>query len=947
MTAQGRQPHQTGRGPTEKFLGADCAGQGPFVVLGLSPDDATDENILKALERRLEQINSHAESGTPEADEVRLAIHAAAAQLLDPAVRQHIQVRANGSSNASTTAAVSPTARLALEHDAILTLAMFGGWNKRSLRRLASLAHARGMSSAQLADALGNLAIRRNGSKRATKNPTGQVPPPAAQGLQQPSPIAAQHEPSAEEVDPAAHHMGNLLLIGGIIFVGVVIVVGLSLMLINDPKTTASPVDPGTPSATTSPEIDVASVDSLPESSSSRGTKSAVELAKNANLPAYQRAKAELEVAIEGLEFDAVEAQASFEAAISHLSGAWTLLQDDELIAIHSGLLEFLYRSAADGSGINPVQAVGEGAFLLGDESLRVVPEDIPRVVWSVGMLTRLSRENDLSASTVSLIESSLGAALGGGRPRIDPTFHSGAVAAIAQLAARLTPSQEAPAEIGKVSKIWERWAQVVEHVCRDNPQQRAQLLLVGIESLLLGELEPAQNRDISSSIAILVTKLTWREDEGSRKWLLRWFNHRGISNVDLNAVTTALATKSAAPGVDLTMVLSAAASDRSRTDMRSAYAKAWNMQSESQRQEIEAAWIREARDAVEQSLGARSPVEHMAAAAVNARLCEAGRWLWRGESSQSTVLLGKGNDDINDVLNVSRDAKAGTVLTVHSGDGQWATEYLAAGHMIPVRLELLSKKSRKNAMDPVDAEVVATEAFFGSPREVQGRAKQLVLANSENPAMINALLELVPRVPRTQNNSRLIEQMCLVSLGDVTLADWPKEARRALVQLLVEKLAAEGNLGAIDRLAAIFADSYAARSLAQPLDPDASYTPSPVAPDDAVQTIWDDRIQTAERLIPSHSSTRTLDQIRRRRIARVSTVSGAAQLFAAEQTSLVELMTYIISAQEPEHADAAALVNADMAAQRRKAKTVFEQINLTERAFLRLWLIRHGEAIS
>ena len=380
---------------------------------------------------------------------------------------------------------------------------------------------------------------------------------------------------------------------------------------------------------------------------------------------------------------------------------------------------------------------------------------------------------------------------------------------------------------------------------------------------------------------------------------------------------------------------------------MRSAYARAWNMEGETLRQEVEAVWIREARQSVEESLNARSPVEHLAAAATSSRLSQAARWLWKGESSEATAILEKGNDDIKSLLDSADNAQRATVLAVHSGDGQWAAKYLAAGHMIPVRLELLAKKSRDRSMDPVDAEVVAAEAFYGSPRDVQSRAKQLVLGNSENPAMINALLELVPRVPRTQANSRLIEQVCLVTLCDVGLDQWPKQARQALVQFLIEKLAAEGSLGVIDRLASIFADSYALRSRAQPIGPDASYTPVHITPEDSVLAIWNDRNQIAERLIPSHSSTLTLEQIRRRRMARVSNISGAAQLFAAEQTSLVELTAYIIAAEDPEHAEAAALIVADMASQRRKAKTIFEQINVTERAFLRLWLIRHGEAFS
>jgi hypothetical protein len=77
----------------EKFLGPSSRDRGPFGLLGLHPAHVEEDDVLAGLRARLQQTASHPEGFTPEADEVRLAIHAAAAQLLDHATRQAMIAR--------------------------------------------------------------------------------------------------------------------------------------------------------------------------------------------------------------------------------------------------------------------------------------------------------------------------------------------------------------------------------------------------------------------------------------------------------------------------------------------------------------------------------------------------------------------------------------------------------------------------------------------------------------------------------------------------------------------------------------------------------------------------------------------------------------------------------------------------------------------------------------
>ncbi len=135
--------------PVEKYLGRAAAQGGPFALLGLTPDDCTQELIIVQLQRQLARLAANPDAATHEADEVRLALHAAAAKLLEgaPSLRTPEVSAAMAGSGITTT-------QLAIERAIVATLAQFGGWNSRSLHRLTLIAHSQGISHAELVQAV-------------------------------------------------------------------------------------------------------------------------------------------------------------------------------------------------------------------------------------------------------------------------------------------------------------------------------------------------------------------------------------------------------------------------------------------------------------------------------------------------------------------------------------------------------------------------------------------------------------------------------------------------------------------------------------------------------------------------------------------------------------------------------------------------------------------------
>ena len=138
--------------PVPMFFGP--TGPGPFALLGLAAADVDPAHVFEALHQRLAQLAKHPQFATPAGEEVNLALHAAAAQLCDPAIRGILVRTWSGDStgeysrrleDGSGTAELEVPIGLEIERDLHLAIGLSGGWNARAMERLAIACRSKGI----------------------------------------------------------------------------------------------------------------------------------------------------------------------------------------------------------------------------------------------------------------------------------------------------------------------------------------------------------------------------------------------------------------------------------------------------------------------------------------------------------------------------------------------------------------------------------------------------------------------------------------------------------------------------------------------------------------------------------------------------------------------------------------------------------------------------------
>lgn len=563
----------------------------------------------------------------------------------------------------------------------------------------------------------------------------------------------------------------------------------------------------------------------------------------------------------------------------------------------------------------------------------RIAAHEVWRVAFAVGMCARAANESELPSPVRERARAAVIDAIGEAPPSAG-AFWAGASAALVRMPRLLVGLPDA-GDAG-AENAWRRWLDAVESAMWDAPRAREETLVDAAEILL--EHASAREPDVStrSIIGRVLDEVDFSANGAGRRAVIRWLDEVGtIATRELAATIQHIARQrqnASLAGVEL---LSSAASDDERGRFRDLLSSRWALSSPAFEASIRSRWRNALSAALADDVDAADDSALLERASRLSWISAAAAAVWRGDAQAATIALSRAER-----LDFAASPPASSVSLTSpvapvEGDGRWAARYLAARRNATERQRVaLELASSSTPLGPIDSEVLAEAALLGAPSNVRDAASRAVERRAGDPAMAAALLEMLPRTPRTIAAGRLYSRAAAEPLPPVRDAAWPLETRRALVARMLRSISADLAPGAGDLAAKELGESYAVwTSVAASV---------PMQPDEAARlaraAIRRDAI--AEGSARGHAR---LDDLDRRLIARRALATGPVQAFLAEQAGVVETMALLASETGQSRAGRAREITARHADETRAATHAAQQVEAGERAIAALWSIRLG----
>lgn len=956
----------TTRGVCAYFFGPDVDDSDPMSVLGLSNEPRDQGEIIAALNARLVQLAAHPDSASPHADEARFRLHASAAKVMAP----------SASSRGRFTSQQQAQGDSALQGALLRTVAMHGGWNRGALRMSLLIARSMGAGPDELLGALGSLRHRpwevqthpQNKSASATMaGPTGDVsaggdkvhpshgPSTGASSGQRPLASVLEPLPEADEVeefDPSRRVIAaGAWVIGGLL---AVLLAGAALMVVISrvedkagqhsaagdagdatpgPVAAAGGVEPTRPRYAPPARV-------LREDGSAQA---------NGAVPKWEDRLRDLETAIGLLRTGQPEAVYAAGAASDAMSREWAAASQDQRRAGVNLCIESVYAAAGAaqpmliGHMLAPATKAAESAL--------VSPQELTAGVWSAGLLARLGSDRDLPYSALQEVRQAGAKVFAHTGQPAENSFDAGAAAMLLSLTRTLTGiTRGTDPDLKVYEGAWKAWIEALNALRGKGSELQVRTTLAALDALLTTGAEPTHSRAVYEAVSQLVQSVDWRDGDESRRWLIRVFDDRAYSTADIHALTSTLAGKSAAAGVDPTMVLHLGAFGDARAMLRDAYASAWGLSTTVTRD----AGLQRWREVVaSESSGGLvqpgtflegSPVEMLLAAHRLARINGAAMAIWLGESSAAHDLLENPDGGLSArVASIATHTAGRTMIDAPAGLTQWGVSYMQAGTRIPERARLLGQHFEP--LTWADAQVIAWEAFYAPQEAISTPARLLLRRYAGSPQMLSAVLDLAPMLPQTHTSNELLSMVAATTLPSVRDSRWRVAVRRDLVARYIEAIADTGSLRAVEEIARAIAEVYeqqAMPSFAGMAAGRVQPNPQPTVQAGKLLARWD---QESQGVIPSGREPMSLQAMNAARAARARVSTGDVQEFVAVQAAIAERMAFVFVAQRPAAGEPAGVILNEMRDELRSVSHVFGQILACERAICRLWVLHHGQA--
>ncbi len=528
---------QGGQTPITEFLGDDAGAGGPFAILGLLHGITNDDQVIRACNRRLNQINRHRHRSTPDAGEVRLAVHAAASQLLDPNLRTELAQRWPEGTPVSVPKAWKPIKKttslpVGFIRNARLLIAASGGWNTTARKRLAHFARMNRVTALELVEALG--------TSRISKSTHSTSDQPQRLNQVQSERIELIGLPPERSLQWFAAYSVLIIMAASVLTTVVISPPGL---FTDDSE--AIHTQEAT-NADTQEEI-------APGSHKLEGAG-----AEREEFAHYTAIAHELDQLVTRSVSDPTRSIDRLGVVYSQFVDSWTAFPVPALkrSALHiSEIVSRASKSFESDEALNGLAALFACDPSEADPTKAMIRMAMIDVILSDPSVTNQIRER-LSITVKRCT---------GDAPR--PVFDViESLTIIAGLKGVETKDDD--------PIWWSHWMRGINALTADDEHLKTRLVLSAM-SARLRDASPS-NDQWKQSVIELVNAVSWREGESARYWLLGQFADEEVNTQRLSALTEALAIHSGAQQIDAQMILNASSTFGQRQKLAQAYRTAW-----------------------------------------------------------------------------------------------------------------------------------------------------------------------------------------------------------------------------------------------------------------------------------------------------------------------------------------------------------------------------------
>ena len=713
--------------PVVRFLGEDAGRGGPFALLGLPHVIDGDGAIVKAQQRRLRQIDCHPHRTTPDADEVRLAIHSAVSQLLDPRLRKELALRWPEGNPVDLPKAwrtkrsiqrLSP----AFIRKVRLVVGASGGWNATARMRLAQLARVNQLSALEIVGAL------KNDRERASAGNN-------------------ENKPSSYDLPPVPRHggwAGAYLLLATL---AILLVVTVAFDTTREPDQSV--------------ELEMPEIAGLSpaELASLRGDDAAGERMQFTHYTAIAHE----------LDMLAAKAQVEPEESIDRFGMIYALFLEQWT----SFPRQALQRTATNVSVyIERLDMAGRfGPDVV--ESMRIDTDKPLLVAGSAAMLdlirssTQLSQQvrSDLRGERMALIAAST-------NPRNE------LIPLLRDILSYQGTSFEADDPIW-----WNSWLEGVEYVAGTDTEARTRFVLDALSQRLRSS-SPVTDA-WETTAGMLVTTLDWRGQSPEQFWLVSQFNDTEVPTGRLSVLTESLVRSSSADGVNATMVLRRNANDPKRHQLARLYRETWFPSSESSENQADSetdpllTMLRlEVASGVQQEVTERS----IDSLLLLTNLTTAANLRYSGLHALSEELvqnpIGFSQNTQDPVLNLSRDQE----------DDAWAERAVNCESLTEFR-PLLDQLRTKDSIGLNSAHALVFLAGSRTQHEIREAALQQLSLYRDQVSVLLAVDHMLTPDRVSSREEEVVGKVLTIDFLDRNNPNWYTLVRRELLKRVAESI--------------------------------------------------------------------------------------------------------------------------------------------------------------